>query len=92
MCILNNANFNIINVSTKNKLVYVWSSYYFFICFEMTTSTKSLSATQMCVRYGITEKTARLFMLKIRGAMSSSQNHQMDGNVQVDEFVLGGYE
>jgi hypothetical protein len=43
-------------------------------------------------RYGITEKTARLFMLKIREAMRSSQNHPMGGNVQVDEFVLGGYE
>ena len=64
----------------------------FFICFEMATTTKSLSATQMGVRYGITEKTARLFMLKIREAMSSSQNHPMEGNVHVDEFVLGGYE
>lgn len=64
----------------------------FFICFEMATTTKSLSATQMGVRYGITEKTARLFMLKIREAMSSSENHPMNGHVQVDEFVLGGYE
>ena len=64
----------------------------FFICFEMATTSKSLSATQMGVRYGITEKTARLFMLKVREAMSSSENHPMDGNVQVDEFVLGGYE
>jgi len=64
----------------------------FFICFEMATTTKSLSATQMGVRYGITEKTARLFMLKVREAMTSSENHPMDGNVQVDEFVLGGYE
>lgn len=64
----------------------------FFICFEMATTTRSLSATQMGVRYGITEKTARLFMLKVREAMSSSENHPMDGNVQVDEFVLGGYE
>lgn len=64
----------------------------FFICFEMATTTKSLSATQMGVRYGITEKTARLFMLKVREAMSSSENNPMNGNVQVDEFVLGGYE
>lgn len=36
----------------------------FFICFEMATSTKSLSASYMGVRYGVTEKTARLFMLR----------------------------
>jgi hypothetical protein len=62
----------------------------FFICFEMATTTKSLSASYMGVRYGVTEKTARLFMLKVREAMSSSGNNPMDGNVHVDEFVLGG--
>ena len=64
----------------------------FFICFEMSTTTKSLSASYMGVRYGVTEKTARLFMLKIREAMSSSGNNPMDGVVHVDEFVLGGKE
>ncbi len=64
----------------------------FFICFEMSTTTKSLSASYMSVRYGITERTARLFMLKVREAMSSSGNNPMDGNVHVDEFVLGGRE
>lgn len=64
----------------------------FFICFEMSTSTKSLSASYMGLRYGVTEKTARLFMLKIREAMSPSGNNPMDGTVHVDEFVLGGKE
>ncbi|TXK76587.1 MULTISPECIES: IS1595 family transposase [Mesonia] len=64
----------------------------FFICFEMSTTTKSLSASYMGVRFGITEKTARLFMLKVREAMSSSGNNPMDGIVHVDEFVLGGRE
>ncbi len=64
----------------------------FFICFEMATSTKSLSASYMGVRYGVTEKTARFFMLKIREAMESSRNHPMDGVVHVDEFVLGAVE
>lgn len=64
----------------------------FFICFEMSTSTKSLSASYMGVRYDITEKTARLFMMKVREAMSSSGNYPMDGIVHVDEFVIGGKE
>ena len=64
----------------------------FFICFEMSTSTKSLSASYMGVRYGVTEKTARLFMHKVREAMKSSQDNPMDGNVEVDEFVVGGKE
>lgn len=64
----------------------------FFITFEMGTSTKSLSASYMGVRYGVTEKTARLWMHKVREAMESSGNNPMKGNVHVDEFVLGGRE
>lgn len=64
----------------------------FFICFEMATTTKSLSASYVAVRFGITEKTARLFMHKVREAMKSSENHPMDGTVHVDEFVVGGKE
>ena len=58
----------------------------------MTTTTKSLSASQMVVRYGITDKTTRLFMHKIREAMKSSGNNPMEGIVHVDEFVIGGKE
>ena len=64
----------------------------FFICFEMSTTTKSLSASYMAVRYGVSEQTARFFMHKIREAMQSSGNHSMQGDVHVDEFVVGGKE
>lgn len=64
----------------------------FYICFEMATTTKSLSASYMAVRLDITEKTARLFMHKVRESMKSSEENPMDGNVQVDEFVIGGKE
>ena len=64
----------------------------FFICFEMSTTTKSLSARYMSVRFGVTEKTARLFMHKVREAMKSSEKHPISGNVHIDEFVVGGKE
>lgn len=64
----------------------------FFICFEMSTSTKGLSASYMSVRYGVAENTARLFMHKVREAMKSSGNHPIEGEVHVDEFVVGGKE
>lgn len=64
----------------------------FFICFEMSTTTKSLSALQMSVRYGVQENTARLFMHKVREAMKSSGNNPIKGIVHVDEFVVGGHE
>lgn len=64
----------------------------FFICFEMATTTKSLSARYMSDRFGVTEKTARLFMHKVREAMKSSESQPIKGNVHVDEFVIGGKE
>lgn len=64
----------------------------FYICFEMSTSTKSLSAMYMAKRYGINRKTAMSFMHKVREAMKSSGNFPMQGEVHVDEFVVGGQE
>jgi hypothetical protein len=56
----------------------------FFICFEMSTSTKSLSASQTAVRFGVHERTARMFMQKVREAMKSSEDFPMKGIVNVD--------
>ena len=39
-----------------------------------------------------TKRTARLFMHKVREAMKSSEDFPMKGNVNVDEYVVGGYE
>ncbi len=64
----------------------------FFICFEMSTTTKSLSANYVAERFSITEKTGRLFMHKIREAMKSSGKHPIKGKVHIDEFVIGGKE
>lgn len=64
----------------------------FFITFEVVNSTKSISAKQMAVRYGISRKTAWLFMHKIRKVMKSNEQDPMDGDVQVDEFTIGGKE
>ena len=58
----------------------------------MSTTTKSLSANYVAERFGVTEKTARLFMHKVREAMKSSGHNPMDGYVHVDEFVIGGKE
>ncbi|BAX79327.1 DDE transposase [Labilibaculum antarcticum] len=38
------------------------------------------------------KKTARLFMHKVRVAMKSSGNYPMNGEINVDEFVVGGKE
>jgi len=64
----------------------------FIICFEMATSTRSLSASYLAKRLGITPYTARMFMYKVREAMKSSGNFPMVKRVEVDEFVVGGKE
>lgn len=64
----------------------------FFITFEMVNTTKSLSASQVAKRYGINRNTAWLFMHKVRKAMASSENYPMEGDVQIDEFTIGGKE
>ncbi len=58
----------------------------------MSTSTKGLLASYRAVHYDVTEKTTRLFMLKIQEAMSSNENFPMDDEVHFDEFVLRGKE
>lgn len=64
----------------------------FWIVFEMSTSSKSLSSMQVSKRLDITQKTAWLFMQKVRRAMKSSQRYPLKGQVHVDEFLIGGKE
>ena len=64
----------------------------FCIVFEMSCTTKGLSTTQIAKRYGITQKTAWLFTQKVKLSMKSSKQYPMEGDVQVDEFVIGGKE
>lgn len=64
----------------------------FGIIFEMSATTKGISASQIAKRYGISRTTAWAFMQRVRFAMQSSKKHPVVGNVQVDEFVIGGKE
>lgn len=61
------------------------------IVFEMSATT-TLPASQVAKRYGITRKTAWLFMQKVRQGMKNRQSGTMEGQIQVDEFVVGGRE
>lgn len=64
----------------------------FCIVFEMTCTSKGLSSTQAAKRYGLTQKTTWFFMQKVKIAMKSSFQYPLMGDVQVDEFVVGGVE
>ena len=62
----------------------------FLILFEMSSSTKSCSSTVMGARYEINQKTAWLFMSKVRRAMASSKLFPLKGPCEVDDCVIGG--
>lgn len=64
----------------------------FCIVFEMTTSSKSLSSTQLGERYGISQTSTWFFMQKVRKAMESSKKYPLEDLVHVDEFTVGGKE
>lgn len=64
----------------------------FMIVFEMSASTRGLSSSQMARRYEISRPTAWHFMHKVRKAMGSSGKYPVEGQVFVDEFVVGGKE
>jgi len=62
----------------------------FHMLFEMSTTTKSVSSIIMAQKYEITQKTAWLFMSKVRKAMASSTHHPLTGVCEVDESMMGG--
>lgn len=64
----------------------------FCIVFEMACTNKSISSIHIAKRYEITQKTAWLFIQKVKLAMKASKKYPMKGNLQADEFAIGGKE
>jgi len=63
----------------------------FLIIFKMSTTTKGCSSPVIARKYGINQKTAWLFMSKIRKAMASSGHHPLEVSCEVDEIMIGGH-
>ena len=59
--------------------------------FKMSTTTKGCSSPVIARKYGINQKTAWLFMSKIRKAMASSGHHPLEVSCEVDEIMIGGH-
>lgn len=62
----------------------------FLILFEMSTTTKGCSSPVLARKYGINQKSAWLFMTKVRKAMASNGGYPITGNCEVDEILMGG--
>jgi len=54
----------------------------------MTTSSKSLSITQLVQQYGISQTSTWFFMQKVRKTMKSSKTHPLSELIHVDELPL----
>ena len=63
----------------------------FLICYRMSTK-KGMSSYEIAKEVGLTQKTAWIFCAKIRTIMKSSGLHLLEGEVHVDECVIGGKE
>ena len=64
----------------------------FYIVYYVSTSKKGISSTELSRKLGLRQKTCWLFKKKVMKAMESSGNNKMDGNIEVDETVVGGQE
>lgn len=64
----------------------------FHLVYYMACTTKNVSANQAAQMVGVNKNTAWLFSQKLRKAMESSEPYPLQGEVEVDEFFVGGIE
>jgi hypothetical protein len=64
----------------------------FYIVYYVSTSKKGISSTELSRKLELRQKTAWFFKQKVMNAMKSSDNFMLEGNVEVDETVVGQQE
>lgn len=62
----------------------------FYIVFMVATCKKGISTYELGRKLELRQKTCWLFKRKVMEAMKSSQKSPLNGNVEVDEFFVGG--
>jgi KaiC/GvpD/RAD55 family RecA-like ATPase len=61
----------------------------FHMIFRLTAKKKGMSTIELGAEVGVEQKTAWLFKRKIQVAMKQDNNDKLNGNVDVDETMLG---
>jgi hypothetical protein len=61
----------------------------FHMIFRLTAKKKGMSTTELGAEVGVEQKTAWLFKRKMQVAMKQDNNDKLNGNIDVDETVLG---
>jgi len=64
----------------------------FYIVYFVSTNKKGISSMELSRKLGLRQKTCWYFKRKVMKAMKSSDNYPLEGNVDVDEFFVGGQE
>ncbi|MEJ7680298.1 MAG: IS1595 family transposase [Segetibacter sp.] len=60
--------------------------------FRISVRKKGMSTCELGKELGCQQKSAWLFKAKLQEAMKSSEQRQLKGNVEIDEFMVGGFE
>lgn len=61
----------------------------FHMIFRLAAKKKGMSTTELAAEVGVEQKTAWLFKRKIQVAMRQDNNDKLNGNVDLDETMLG---
>ena len=64
----------------------------FWIVYYVSTTKKGVASTELSRKLELRQKTCWLFKQKVMQAMESSGKHPLEGDVEVDEFVIGQQE
>lgn len=64
----------------------------FHIAFKVSTKKKGMSTLELSKEFELRQMTCWEFKWKIQQAMHSSKKHPLEGEVQVDDFYIGGPE
>ncbi len=63
----------------------------FEIAFRVSVRKKGMSSCELAREFGCQQRSAWLWKAKIQEAMKSSGKHALSGDVEVDEFMVGGF-
>lgn len=63
----------------------------FHLLFRTISKKKGMSSVELATEVGVQQKTAWKFKLKIKNAMVQQAQKKLEGVVQVDETLVGGY-
>lgn len=64
----------------------------FHICYRVSVSKKGMSTTELSRELNLRQKTCWAFKHKVQVAMASSEQYALKGNIEVDEFAVGGQD